>query len=135
VSVGDAPIAGPPDGGAQEGEPRAQDSAVPSPGTAVRGSRTGRPIMALLDLLGRRWALRVVWELRDGPMPFRALQRRCDRMSSSVLNHRIAELGAAGVVEHSAGGYRLSAEGLRLLEAFEPLQSWAERWERRTPRE
>jgi len=37
---------------------------TPKPGTRVRGSRTGRPIMALIDLLGRRWALRVVWELR-----------------------------------------------------------------------
>jgi len=91
--------------------------------------------MALLDLLGRRWALRVVWELRGGPIPFRELQQRCDGMSSSVLNQRITELGAAGVVERSPGGYRLSAEGLRLLEAFEPLQSWAERWAERAPRE
>ena len=51
--------------------------------------------MALLDLLGRRWALRVLWELRDGPVPFRALQQRCDGMSSSVLNQRLAELRAA----------------------------------------
>jgi DNA-binding HxlR family transcriptional regulator len=87
--------------------------------------------MALLDLLGRRWALRVVWELREGPMSFRALQQRCDGMSSSVLNQRITELGAAGVVEHSPGGYRLSAEGLRLLEAFAPLQAWADRWGQR----
>ena len=31
----------------------------------VRGSRSGRPIMALLDLLGRRWTLRILWELRE----------------------------------------------------------------------
>ncbi|HXB16177.1 MAG TPA: helix-turn-helix domain-containing protein [Solirubrobacteraceae bacterium] len=119
MSAGDAPSGG----------------QVPSPGVAARGSRSGRPIMALLDLLGRRWALRVVWELRDGPMPFRALQQRCESMSSSVLNQRITELSAAGVLERSAGGYRLSAEGRRLLEAFEPLQSWAERWAERTPSE
>ena len=40
----------------------------PIPGKPVRGSKTGRPIMALLDLLGRRWALRVLWELRNGPV-------------------------------------------------------------------
>ncbi len=50
--------------------------------------------MALLDLLGRRWALRVVWELRDGPLVFRALQERCAGMSSSVLNQRLRELRA-----------------------------------------
>jgi DNA-binding HxlR family transcriptional regulator len=41
---------------------------APRPGTKVRGSSGGRPIMALLDLLGRRWALRILWELRGGPL-------------------------------------------------------------------
>jgi DNA-binding HxlR family transcriptional regulator len=109
-------------------------SRQPVPGAAVRGSRTGRPIMALLDLLGRRWALRALWELRDGPLPFRALQERCDGMSSSVLNQRLAELRAAGVVERSAEGYRLSAEGERLLGGLEPLQAWSERWAARAAR-
>src|SRR5207237_3071394 len=59
--------------------------AVPKPGRPVRGSRTGRPIMALLDLLGRRWALRILWEARHGPLSFRALRERCDGMSPSVL--------------------------------------------------
>ena len=73
--------------------------------------------MALLDLLGRRWALRTIWELRDGPLPFRALQERCAGMSSSVLNQRLRELRAAGVLDAGAGGYRLTDEGRRLLEA------------------
>ena len=61
-------------------------SGTPRPGRPVRGSATGRPIMALLDLLGRRWALRVLWELRAGPVPgFRELQSRCGGVSSSVL--------------------------------------------------
>ena len=53
--------------------------------------------MALLDLLGRRWALRIGWELRDGgTLTFRQLQERCDGASSSVVNDRIRELRAAG---------------------------------------
>ena len=60
----------------------------------VRGSSSGRPIMALLDLLGRRWALRLIWELREGPLVFRALQARCG-VSPSVLNTRLAELREA----------------------------------------
>src|SRR6478672_8667630 len=104
----------------------------PEPGVPVRGSRSGRPVMALLDLLGRRWALRVLWELRGGPLPFRALQQRCDGMSSSVLNQRLAELRAADVVERSDAGYGLTAEGARLLEGLEPLQAWAERWATRS---
>ena len=107
---------------------------LPQPGASVRGSHSGRPIMALLDLLGRRWALRVLWELRDGAIQFRALQERCDGMSSSVLNQRLAELRAAGVVERASEGYRLSAEGERLLDGLAPLQAWSERWAARSGR-
>ncbi len=101
---------------------------LPAPGRPVRGSGGVRPIMALLDLLGRRWALRVIWELREGPLPFRTLQQRCSGMSSSVLNQRLQELRAADVVEVGGGGYRLTVEGLRLLDAYRPLNAWAERW-------
>jgi DNA-binding HxlR family transcriptional regulator len=101
---------------------------TPRPGVPVRGSQTGQPIMALLDLLGRRWALRIVWELRDEPLPFRALQERCSGMSSSVLNQRLGELRDAGVVDAGEGGYALSAEGAELLESLRPLDAWAKRW-------
>lgn len=105
---------------------------TPRPGGAVRGSRSGRPVMALLDLLGRRWALRILWELRAQTLTFRALQERCGAMSPSVLNQRLAELREAGIVEmDGATGYRLSAEGARLLAALEPLDAWAKRWARR----
>ena len=62
---------------------------TPRPGRPVRGSRTGRPIMALLDLLSRRWTLRVIWELRGGRLTFRALQQACGGVSPSVLNERL----------------------------------------------
>jgi DNA-binding HxlR family transcriptional regulator len=86
--------------------------------------------MALLDLLGRRWALRVIWELRDGPLQFRTLQERCAGMSSSVLNQRLRELRAAGIVELGDGGYQLTDEGRSLREALGPLDAWARRWGR-----
>jgi DNA-binding HxlR family transcriptional regulator len=107
---------------------------TPIPGRPVRGSRTGRPAMALLDLLGRRWALRVLWELRDGGTPtFRELQARCGDISSSVLNDRLRELRAAGIVTtEPGGGYHLTTEGRSLLGALAPLDAWANRWARRT---
>lgn len=104
---------------------------APRPGKPVRGSHTGRPIMALLDLLGRRWALRILWELREGALNFRELQAQCGQMSPSVLNERLAELRAAGIVEGGADGYTLTAEGARLLRDLAPLQHWAERWAKR----
>ena len=107
-------------------------SDIPRPGRPVRGSETGRPIMALLDLLGRRWALRVIWELRDGPLTFRQLQARCGQVSSSVLNDRLSELRAAGIVEATGEGYRLTGEGQELLALYPPLDAWAQRWAERT---
>jgi len=100
---------------------------APRPGNPVRGSRTGRPIMAALDLLGRRWALRVLWELRDGPLSFRPLQDACG-ISPSVLNTRIGELRAAGIVALGDSGYTLTPDGLSLLESLQPLLAWAEAW-------
>ncbi len=103
--------------------------ALPRPNRPVRGSKTGRPLMAVLDLLGRRWVLRVLWELRDGAQTFRALQERCDAISPTVLNRRLGELRAAGLVEHGAGkGYALTSEGQSLLSALAPLSAWADRW-------
>ena len=100
---------------------------------AVRGSRTGRPVMALLDLLGRRWTLRIVWELRDGPLTSRALRIACDDASPTVMQARLTELREAGLVELLAGdGYRLTALGRELMESFLPLHQFAERWSRRT---
>lgn len=103
--------------------------AQPKPGQPVRGSTTGRPIMALLDLLGRRWTLRIVWELRDEALVFNELQRRCDAMSSSVLSQRLGELTGAGIVHlNDAKGYALTDEGQQLLQALMPLSDWAQRW-------
>jgi DNA-binding HxlR family transcriptional regulator len=90
--------------------------------------------MALLDLLGRRWALRVIWELRDDTLTFRELQAACDGISSSVLNERLTELRAAGILEAAPDGYALTDEGVRLLELYPGLQAWAERWAERAAR-
>jgi DNA-binding HxlR family transcriptional regulator len=95
----------------------------------VRGSRTGRPIMALLDLLGRRWSLRILWELRAKPLTSRGLRTACDEASPTVLQARLTELREAGFVElGEAGGYGLTPLGRELCETFVPLHRFAERW-------
>ena len=96
---------------------------------AVRGSRSGRPIMALLDLLGRRWSLRILWELREATLTSRALRTACDEASPTVLQARLSELRQADLVELIPGdGYRLTALGRELQESFLPLYRFAERW-------
>jgi DNA-binding HxlR family transcriptional regulator len=95
----------------------------------VRGSTTGRPIMALLDLLDRRWSLRIIWELRGEPLTSRALRAACDDASPTVLQARLTELREAELVELvSDSGYRLTALGRELFEKFMPLHQFAERW-------
>src|SRR4051794_3329617 len=78
--------------------------ATPRPGRPARGTRTGRPLLVAFDLLGRRWALRVLWELRAEPLGFRVLRERCDGMSSSVLRDRLAQLVEAGILQTREGG-------------------------------
>lgn len=99
--------------------------------SSVRGSRTGRPIMALLDLLGRRWCLRILWELRDASLTSRGLRSACDDASPTVLQARLTELREAGFVElGEAGGYGLTPLGRELCETFMPLHRFAEKWRR-----
>ena len=120
------------DNSATESEAQAKRRArTPLPGQRVRGSRTGRPIMAALDLLGRRWTLRVLWELRQEALTFRALRSRCNSMSPSVLNARLSELREAGLLATRLGeGYQLTEQGLGLLRALAPLDNWAKGWSR-----
>lgn len=102
---------------------------TPRPGKRVRGSTTGRPLMAALDLFGRRWALRILWELRDEPLGFRALQQRCDGMSSSVLRQRLLELLEVRLVGRAdEESYCLTALGQEVCGELVGLHAWAERW-------
>jgi DNA-binding HxlR family transcriptional regulator len=96
---------------------------------SVRGSRTGRPIMVLLDVLSRRWTLRILWELQGERLTSRGLRTACDEASPTVLQARLTELREAGFVELvPAEGYGLTQLGRELCETFLPLHRFAERW-------
>ena len=101
---------------------------------AMRQSSSAKDgINAAIALFHKRWSMRILWELRDGPATFRALQEACSELSSSVLNVRLAELREAQLVEHAAGhGYALSAWGRELLVAMQPFMQWAARWHKAT---
>ena len=106
---------------------------TPRPGRRVRGSATGRPLMAALDLLGRRWALRILWELRSDGLTFRALRDMCDGVSPTVLNTRLGELREAGLIESTPEGYAVTDLGQELCGALAPLKHWAQRWAKHAP--
>ena len=98
---------------------------------ATKGSAR-RPIGTLLDLLGRRWALRILWELRGTSLSSRRLAERCGGVSPSVLHRRLRELRAGKLVElQEKRGHALSPLGATLLETLRPLQHWADVWARR----
>jgi DNA-binding HxlR family transcriptional regulator len=87
--------------------------------------------MAALDLMGRRWALRVLWELHFTPHTFRSLQEACEGVSPTVLNARLKELREVELVVRTEEGYGLSESGEELVRALAPLEKWASRWARR----
>ncbi|MFZ2964881.1 MAG: helix-turn-helix domain-containing protein [Rhodoglobus sp.] len=102
---------------------------VPLPGHPVRGSTTGRPLYVLFELIARRWTLRIVWELRDGPLSFVDLRARCDNMSTSTLAIRLRDLMHAELItQNDAGAYALTRLGANLPEQLGPLIAWADDW-------
>lgn len=94
----------------------------------VRGSSTGRPIMVLFDVLGQRWTMRVLWELREGAMTFRALRERCDDVSPTVLNQRLKTLREMDLIELSERGYAYTSWGRQLTAELVRLHAWSEKW-------
>ena len=85
--------------------------------------------MVLLDLLGKRWTLRVIWELHNGgPATFRDLRKRCEEVSPTLLNSRLKDLRQLGLIDLGADGYELTKHGQSLSEKLAPLDAWANKW-------
>jgi DNA-binding HxlR family transcriptional regulator len=85
-----------------------------------------RAVESVLDLLGRRWALRLVWELRRSTLSFSELRERTG-ISPSVLSTRLRELVDSRVLEQDSGRrYRLSGRGRELARILYELNRWAE---------
>ena len=92
---------------------------------ALKIEPQGHPINALLELLGRRWTLRILWELRDGPLPYRRLREASGNVSTSVLSQRLRELTGAGILEQAEGAYGLTPRGRELSRLLLALNDWA----------
>jgi DNA-binding HxlR family transcriptional regulator len=100
----------------------------PTPGKPVRGSKSGVPVMALFDLLGRSWTLGVIWHLYSAPSTFRDLQSYCESISPTVLNRRLKELTTANLIERNVQGYVLTKKGEELYHMLSPFGTWAKSW-------
>jgi len=99
------------------------------PGSPVRGSQSGKPLMAVFDLLGRSWSIGILWQLSEGgSASFRELQARCETVSPTVLNTRLKELRQARLVERTKDGYSATPLGIELYEMLAPLRNWSRKW-------
>jgi DNA-binding HxlR family transcriptional regulator len=92
-------------------------------------SKESVAIGQLLSLLESRYAMRVLWALRDGhAQTFRLLQDSVGSITPNTLNTRIKELREAGLMTHGAEGYAVTAAGADLLKRLGDLQAFATKW-------
>lgn len=84
--------------------------------------------MAIFDLLGRRWAMGVLWQLSDGPLTFTEIQRRCNSISPAILSARLKDLTEALLLERTLDGYALTPLGAELAALLKPFAAWGAKW-------
>ena len=85
------------------------------------------------DLLGRRWALQIVYAAsRGGATRFNEFRQVLVGIPPRTLAQRLADLEEAGVLERQVIDarpplveYRLTPRGRRLTQVVEALQRWA----------
>ena len=88
-------------------------------------------IAEIVELLGKKWVMRIIWELRSKPLTFRELQSACENLSPTVLNSRLKLLRENRLLDkHLDRGYDLTAMGRELLEVYKPLNQWAIVWQK-----
>ena len=92
-------------------------------------SKENIAIFQLFEQLECRYALRVLWALRDGhPQTFRLLQDSVGGITPNTLNTRIKELREVGLIDHGSDGYAVTASGSDLLKRLSDVQAFANRW-------
>ncbi len=92
-------------------------------------SKDSTAIHELLSLLETRYAMRVLWALRDGhPQTFRLLQDSVGGITPNTLNTRIKALREAGLLDHGSDGYLITQVGADLLKRLSDLHAFANKW-------
>jgi DNA-binding HxlR family transcriptional regulator len=92
-------------------------------------SKENVAIGQLLGLLESRYAIRVLWALKDGhPQTFRLLQDSVGGITPNTLNTRIKELRKAELLSHGTDGYVVTPMGADLLKRLADLPAFAAKW-------
>lgn len=96
----------------------------------TRDQATGRAMSQLLAMLEARYAMRVLWALRDGrPQTFRLLQDSAGGVTPNTLCTRLKELREAGLLGHGPEGYLLTQSGIELTNRLADMPAFAGKWQ------
>src|SRR6218665_388853 len=92
-------------------------------------SKENTAINQLFAKLECRYALRVLWPLKDGhPQTFRLLQDSVGNITPITHKTRLKKLRPAGFVDHGSDGYTITPSGADLLKRLNDVQAFATRW-------
>lgn len=89
---------------------------------------------AAVDVVGGKWKVLILWELRQEPMRFGELRKGLPGVSEKMLTQHLRELERDGVVHREVYPtvpprveYSLTADGKELNDALAPLGAWGSR--------
>lgn len=94
---------------------------------------SGCRIREILERVGNKWSLQVIFHLGDGPQRFTSLKRSIDGVSQRMLTVTLRGLERDGIVSRTMYPvipprveYALTPLGATLLDAAGALVSWAD---------
>jgi DNA-binding HxlR family transcriptional regulator len=65
----------------------------------MANAQTDCPLIALIDVIGGRWKVMAMWELRDGTKRFSELKRGMPGVTQKMLTQQLRQLEADGLGE------------------------------------
>jgi DNA-binding HxlR family transcriptional regulator len=109
---------------------RGLNGAIPSyQECCLKSSKDNAAMSQLLGLLESRFAVQVLWALRDGrAQTFRLLQDSVGGITPNTLNTRTKELREAALLSHGKDGYFLTPAGADLVKRLSDLPAFANKW-------
>ncbi len=97
-----------------------------------RGTQSDCPLADLIDMIGGRWKVLSLWNLRDGTRRFTELRRLMPGVTQKMLTQQLRQLEADGLVRREVYPqvppkveYSLTAAGEELGGLLLTLSGWA----------
>ncbi|WP_027188179.1 winged helix-turn-helix transcriptional regulator [Desulfovibrio cuneatus] len=85
-----------------------------------------------MDIVGGKWKMVILWQLRNGVARFRELKRLLNGITQKMLTQQLRELEEAGLITRTVYPvvppkveYRLAEEGTKLIPALDALCQWS----------